>query len=77
MIRGRTMLAIKIIAMMYVAINNIFSEPRLFALPVSETSPPPNALPTFASPRCRRTAMISRTALATWIACVINTKLIQ
>lgn len=69
------MLPTNIAAIMYVATNSIFSDPRLFAFPVSDTSPPPNALPTFASPRCRRTAMIRRIALVTCVACAINTKL--
>ena len=58
-------LPMNVIAIMYVVINSIFSDPRLFALPVSDTSPPPNALPTFASPCCSRTAIISRIAVVT------------
>ena len=73
--KDSAILPTKIIAITNVAIKSPFSDPRLFAFPVSETSPPPNALPTFASPRCRRTAIMSRIALVTWVACSMNTKL--
>ena len=66
----------KIAAITNVVMNTIFSEPRRLALPVSDTSPPPNAPPTFASPCCRRIATISRIALVTCVACIMNWMLI-
>ena len=65
MIRGRITLPMNTRAIMNVMTNSIFSDPLLFTLPVSDTSPPPKALPTFASPRWSSTAIMRRIALAT------------
>ena len=69
---GSAVLPTKIMAMMMVIMNIAFSDPRLFTLPVSETSPPPNAPPTPASLRCIRIVMISSIALTTCTTCMMN-----
>ena len=66
------MLSTKMHASTMVPMNMIFSDPRRFVLPVSAISLPPNALPTPASLRCKRIAMMMLIALATCIAWVMN-----